>query len=786
MLVNNFRFIRRRVFRKKSFALVNLLGLTIGLTSFILIALWINSELTYDKFHKGYDDIYQIMANRGFDNRVFTDNNMPFPLVETLERDFPQVENAVKVASDYERVLSYKDTRISMIGCIVSKHYFDIFSWIFIEGISSEALLDPTSIVITKATAKALFGQEDPINKIIKLNNAKPYRVSAVVADAPDNSSIKFDFVIGFDYQKSGLKRALYNWDNAGTNTYVLLKEKSNIPQFNQKLNSLMRFHIPQDTFSVYFSFPMSNWRLFSDFKEGKNAGGMIENVRLFGGVAFIILLIACVNFVNLSTARSEKRAREVGIRKTLGSTKYKLVLKFLNESVLLIITAFFFSMILVLLLLPAFEQMVGKNISLTGVQPLFWIILILIVLITGIISGSYPAFYFSSFNPARVLRGSYFEGKSVILPRRIFMVSQFAISIFLLAGTIIIFKQLQFIKKRDLGYNPANLIMLPSSNDVDNNFLTLKEDLYKTGMVNAITRTSDPITGIYNRSDPPDWEGKPIGLNLVFAILKSDVGFSRTTGARILMGRDFLGIPSDSNAVLLNKSAIDAMKLKNPIGQLLRYGQKTLLVVGVIDNMVMESPYKSVDPMMIFYLTKWSNSISVRLQPGVSIQRALTTVQNIYKEIDPGLLFQYHFVDREFGQKYQTEELIGKISVIFAILASFICCISLYGLTSFTIEKRFKEIGIRKVMGSTTSQILILILNEFLKLLLIALLIAIPFTWLAIDNWLKRYQFHVNLNFWLFITDGTVIFILTFLVVSLNTIKVAIRNPVTFLKAEI
>ena len=786
MLVNHFKFIWNSVFRKKSFVLVNLLGLTIGLTSFILIALWINSEFSYNKFHDNYDDIYQIMANRGFDNRVFTDNNMPFPLVETLERDFPQVENAVKVGSDLERVLSYQDAQISRTGCIVSKHYFNIFSWKFTKGISSEALSDPTSIVITNATAKALFGQEDPINKIIKLNNVKPYKVSAVVADVPDNSSLKFDFVIGFDYQQKGLKKALDDWDNAGTNTYVLLKERSNIPQFNQKLNSLMRFHIPQDAFSVYFSYPMSKWRLFSDFKEGKNAGGMIENVRLFAGVAIILLLIACVNFVNLSTARSEKRVREVGIRKTLGSTRYKLVLQFLGESVFLIIAAFFLSMILVLLLLPAFNQMVGKNINLSGVQPLFWIILILIVLITGIISGSYPAFYLSSFNPARVLRGSYFEGRNAILPRRIFMVSQFAISIFLLAGTIIVFKQLQFIKKRDLGYNPTNLIMLPSSDGVDNNFLTLKEDLYKTGMVNSVTRTSNPITGIYEKSDSPDWDGKPPGFGLFFSTLKSDVGFSSTMGTKILMGRDFLGIPSDSNAVLLNKSAIYAMKLKNPIGQLLRYGQMTFVVIGVIDNIVMESPYKAVDPMMIFYLTKWSNAISVRIKPGVSIQKALTTVQNIYKKIDPGLLFQFQFVDKEFGKKYQTEELIGKVSDIFALLASFICCISLFGLTSFTIEKRFKEIGIRKVMGSTSSQILILILNEFLKLLALAFLITVPLTWFAIDSWLKRYQFHVNVNFWLFISVGIVIFIFTFLVVGLNTIKVAVLNPVAFLKAEI
>jgi putative ABC transport system permease protein len=783
MIKNYFKIARRNIFRNKGFSVTNILGLSIGMGCTILILLWVQDELTYNKFHANYKNIYQVMANRDFNNQVFTDENMVMPLAPALEKGSPQIKNAVVTTHQQSHILTYGEAKLKKQGYTVSEHFFDMFSWKFITGSAATAIPDAYSLVLTQSTAKALFGKDNPINKVVRIDNEYDAKVTAVLADVPGNSTFQFDFINTFNYAGDNVKQAMGNWQSSSWTVFVQTIPGANLQLLDKNINGIKKQH-DADKVSTYFTFPMSKWRLYSDFKGGKNVGGMIEYVQLFTIIAFIILLIACVNFMNLSTARSEKRAKEVGVRKTLGSDKKQLILQFFFESMILALIAFVFSVMAVYLLMPSFNMLVDKHLSLDLTRPFFWFGALAIIILTGIVAGSYPALYLSSFNPVSVLKGTILPGKKAVLPRRILVVAQFVISILLISATIIVYQQIQHVKSRDMGYNPDNLIMIPATPDTQKNFEVLKQELLKTGMTSAVTRTLSPITDIWWKSPAPDWEGKPANLNMIFAGLSADVDFTKTMGIRILQGKDFSGMPSDSAAMLLNKAAVTAMGLKNPLGMQMRYG-KTFTVIGITDNVIMESPFKPVDPMMVFYDPGASNSISIRLDPSVQPQRALRSMETIFKKYNPAVPFEYQFVDKEFGKKFITEDLISKITNIFAGLAIFICCIGLAGLASFTIEKRVREIGIRKVLGASLQQLLMLISKEFLKLVLIAFIIAVPLTWWLMSNWLQKYTYRVNISIWLFAGVGFVILLLTLIVVSLNTLRAAMAKPVKSLRTE-
>ena len=785
MIKNYFKIAWRNLFRNKGFSLTNLLGLTIGITCTILIFLWVHDELTYDKFHANYNSIYKVMATRDFNNQIFTDENMVLPLASALHEKLPQIENAVVTTHRQWHILTYGDTKLKKWGYTVSERFFDMFSWKFFEGNPASALPDAYSIVLTRSAATALFGNAEPINKVIKVDNEYDAKVTAVIADVPVNSSFQFDFVNAFNYTNEYLKRAMTDWQNSSWNVFVQAKPGTNMQALEKGINEIKYQHDESDKkISTYFPFPMNKWRLYSDFKNGKNVGGMIEYVRLFTIIAIILLLIACVNFMNLSTARSEKRAKEVGVRKTLGSGKKQLILQFFSESMILSLVAFIISIGAVYLFLPSFNTLVNKHLSLPVTEPMFWLGGAVIILCTGIVAGSYPALYLSSFNPIRVLKGTFFAGKTAAVPRRILVVAQFATSILLISCTIIIYQQIQHIRNREIGYDPNNLIMIPATANSQKNFTVIKQELLNTGLIKSVTRTMSPITDIWQRMPGPDYNGKPANQNIIFAGETADVDFTKTMGIKLLQGKDFSGTPSDSTAMLLNKAAVEAIGLKDPVGMQMRY-ERTFTVIGVTDNVIMGSPFEPIDPMIIFFDPSGANSISIRLNKAVHPQKALASIENIFKKYNPAYPFEYQFVDQEFGKKFLTEELISKITNIFAGLAIFICCIGLAGLASFTIEKRVREIGIRKVLGATVQQILILISKEFLKLVLVAFVIAVPITWWFMNNWLDKYTYHIHISIWLFALVGILIMLLTLAVVSLNTMRTAIANPVKSLRTE-
>lgn len=785
MLKNYLKIAVRNLTRNKGFSTTNLVGLSLGITCAIFIFLWVKDELGYDKFHKNYNNIHVVIANRDFKNQVFTDYNMALPLGPAIESKNSQVVHAVVTTQPGDQVISFGDIRIKKSGIMVSDHFFDVFSWKVLQGNATAALKDPSSVILTKSTAKAIFGNADPINKAIKLNNTQSVKVAAVIDDLPGNSSLQFDLIQPFNYSEGYTQRMRNNWYNSSWRVYVQTVPGANMKSVDKFIHDLKRQNSPNDNVSTYFTFPMSKWRLHSEFKDGKNIGGMIEYVRLFSIIAIVILLIACVNFMNLSTARSEKRSKEVGIRKTLGSLRLQLITQFFTESILLVCMSFFISIIAVLLLLPAFNKMVDKTITLNFGDPLIWLGGLAIILFTGFIAGSYPALYLSSFNPAKVLKGTFLAGKKVVLPRHVLVVAQFTISIVLITATIIVYLQIQHIKNRHMGYDSENLVMVPSTGDIGKNYTAIRQELLSSGMVTSVTRTSSPITSVWWKSPAPDWNGKPADMTLIISGLRADVDFSKTMGIKMLEGKDFSGMPSDSSAVLLNKAAVEAMNLKQPIGMEMRFGDDKYNVIGVTDNVVMESPFNPVDPMLVFYNPTQTSYVSIRVKKQAATAQVIQKFESIFKKHNTEFPFDYSFADAEFSKKFVTEDLIGKITNIFAALAIFICCIGLAGLASFTIEKRFREIGIRKILGASVSKILLLISKEFLRLVLIAFVIAVPLAWWMMHDWLQQYTFRIAISYWIFIGVGTLIFLLALAVVSLHTLKAAMSNPVKALRTE-
>lgn len=785
VIKNYFKIAWRNLFRNKAFSITNLLGLVIGMTSTMLIMFWVQDELTYDKFHKNYDNIYQVIANRDFKNEVFTDRNMVLPLSKAIETGYPQIKNAVVMTYPQSHTVTLGTTQLKKTGYTVGGRFFDMFTWQTISGNPAASINDPTSIVITQSMAKAFFGNADPLNKMLKLDNDLDFKVTAVIADPPANSSFKFDYIHAFNYSDPNVKEQMNEWGNSSWNVFVQTPPGVSAAQLGKIVDEVKHKNSPNDKVSTYFAFPMNRWRLYSDFKEGKNIGGMIEYVRLFSIIAVIILLIACVNFMNLSTARSERRAKEVGIRKTLGSDRKQLAIQFFFESMILAAIAFLFSLLAVFLLLPSFNLLVEKQLSLQVTRPFFWLAGIAIVLFTGIVAGSYPALYLSSFNPIRVLKGTFLVGKSGILPRRILVVLQFSISILLISATIIVYQQIQHVKDRNLGYDPNNLIMMPVNDELAKNYTVIKQELQNTGMIAGVTKSLSPITAIWWRSQSPDWEGKPENAKIIVCGQATDLDYFSTIGAKIIEGRDFTGKPIDSSTMILNKSAIKTFGLKNPVGMEMRYGGRKYTVIGVVDDVVMNSPFAPVEPMMLFYQPNQCFTVSIRLKPSIAPQKALAAIETVYKKHVSAFPFEYQFVDEEFGKKFSTEQLISTLTNIFAALGIFICCIGLAGLASFTIEKRFREIGIRKVLGASVQQLLMLISKEFLKLVLIAFIIAVPVTWYLMSDWLEKYEYRTGISAWLFGIVGILILLLTMIVVGLNTIRAATANPVKSLRTE-
>jgi ABC-type antimicrobial peptide transport system permease subunit len=658
-----------------------------------------------------------------------------------------------------------------------------------LKGDPATALNDQNSIVITESTAQVFFGERDPINQFIKIDNGKELKVTGVIEDVrPKHTHFKFDYVLPFSYYEATqnwVRNSKDEWDNNSYQMYVLLQAGATEAEVNTAIGGLIKDNNPKAPTAKLFLHPMNKWRLHSDFENGKISGGMIEYVRLFTAIAIFVLVIACINFMNLATARSESRAREVGIRKSVGSRRKELIFQFLGESIIISFLAFILALVIVELVLPLYNGLVEKNIHIDYSNLWLWVSALGLILITGLFSGSYPAFYLSSFQPVKVLKGKLNVGRGASTPRQVLVTLQFGFSIFLIIGTIVIYQQILHVKSRDMGYDRENLVQIWTNNELEKNFQTVREELVRTGAVKSVCKSNSPITSVFSNIDVK-WAGMPTENRVSFATIATEYDYTQTMGIKMLQGRDFSrDFKSDSSAAIVNQAAVDLMGMKDPIGQKIKFSNNDLEIVGVVPNIVMDSPYKPVEAMIIVFAPTWSSTVTLRLNKTDNINQSMAKVEQVFKKLNPNYPFEYRFADTDFEKKFSTINLISRLAGWFASLAIAITCLGLFGLAAFTAEQRTKEIGIRKVMGASVSSLVALISKDFSRLVIFAFVASAPVAWWFLNSFLQRYPYRIEIAWWVMAVAGVTALVLALMIVSTQALKAAMSNPSESLRSE-
>ncbi|MCR8556859.1 ABC transporter permease [Mucilaginibacter sp. BJC16-A38] len=796
MIKNYLKIAWRNIVNNKVYSAINILGLAAGMAVALLIALWVVNEYSYDKFLPNYKQLYQVELNfTSQHDGEHTQTALAIPLADVLRKEVPGIAHVAEtdwVGMQWHDLL-VGDKKLYINGGAVHPDFLKIFQYPFLKGNGKLALNETYSIVLTESTAKALFGSIDPVNKYVRFDNKQNLKVTGVVKDLPQNASLQFGFITPFSFKEQTegwMKSARTTWTNNSFNAYVELQPGVTAEQIAPKIRNLvyqksvqMRPAKPKVVLHA-----VKYWHLYSDFKNGKEVGGFIDYVRMFSIIGILVLVIACINFMNLSTARSEKRAREVGVRKAIGSQRKDLIYQFLTESILITFVAFLFSLLFTQLALPAFNTLIGSSISIPYANPLFWVIMILYVLITGLLAGSRPAFYLSSFNPVKVLKGAIQVGKAAALPRKILVVVQFSCSIALIISTVIVYQQIQYAKSRPTGYNADRLMMTDMSGDLNTHYDALKNDLLASGVVESVAAASSPVTNIYSHMSLNNWPGKAAGEESVNigAIFVSD-GYFKTLGMALKEGHDFSNTVSvDTTNVILNESAIKRIGLKNPINQLISWnGTATpCKIIGVVKDALMESPFTPVAPA-IFYHNPGGNTIMYRVSKNVDTHTAVEKLTKIFDTYNPAYPYIYQFIDDEYNHKFHLELLVGKLAGVFAGLAIFISCLGLFGLAAYVAEQRTKEIGIRKVLGASISQVWLLLSRDFILLVMISCVIASPIALYFLRNWLQKYDYRITIGPGVFVLSAVMALLITLITISFQAIKAALTNPVKSLRSE-
>jgi putative ABC transport system permease protein len=793
MIRNYLKVAWRNLTRNKASSFINIGGLAVGMAVAMLIGLWIWDELSFDKYHQNYDRIAMVMENETYNGNVNTSGVVSLPFDAALRKNYgSDFKHVVVTGWNDKHVLNFGDKNISFTGNFMSPEGPEMLTLQMLAG-NRDGLKDKSSLLLSASTAKALFGDADPVNKVIKLDSKDVLKVAGVYEDLPQNTTFHdLAFIGSFDYyvHTPGNDRSLTDWGNNSLFVYVEMADNADMAAVSAKIRDikLRNMSVEDRKFKpVVFLQPMSKWHLYSEFKNGVNTGGAIQYVWLFGIIGIFVLLLACINFMNLSTARSEKRAKEVGIRKAVGSLKSQLVKQFYWESLLIALLSFVFALALVWLALSWFNNISGKEIAMPLGNLLFWAAGLGFTFFTGMIAGSYPALYLSSFNPVKVLKGTFKAGPVAALPRKVLVVAQFSVSIVLIIGTIVVFKQVQFTKDRPVGYTRAGLVDIQVTNDdLHKHFAAIKADLMSSGAVSAVAEATSATTGVNNDRGDLNWTGKDPSQADFFGNIFVTTEYGKTVGWQITEGRDFIqGNVADSLSLVINEAAVKYMGFKHPLGQIVRVGKRDLTVIGVIKNMVMESPYEPVK-QTIFCLGRGAlDNVLIRIDPNSGTHEALNKIAAVCKTYSPSVPFSYRFADEEYAKKFTTEERVGKLASAFATLSIFISCLGLFGLASFSAEQRTKEIGIRKVLGATVLNLWGLMSQEFVRLIIIALLIAVPLAWYFMHNWLQHYTYHTNLSWWVFAATAIGAIMITMLTVSYQSIRAALSNPVKSLRSE-
>jgi len=796
----------RSLFRNKWFSLINIGGLAIGMMVGTLNALWIWDEFSFNTYFDNYDHIAQV-AERGLDEErggYWTGLTMTYPLALQLMNNYDQhFERITRVVTDFNPIVSIGDKRVSLPGIYMDASAPEIFSFHMMRGTRS-GLKNLNTILLSSSAAKILFGDNDPTNQTLRLNNKTDVTITGVYEDFPRNTKwYGLQFVCPFDLFVSGnswIAHESQNWRNHFLKIFVQLHEGQSLASTTAKVQEALQY-APEDMADAVrrqqhlYLYPMSDWHLYPT-RIADSAVSPVGMVKLVGAIGGFTLLLACINFMNLSTARSEKRAKEVGVRKTIGSIRFQLIKQFFLESFLLVFFAYCLSVILVLLVLPAFNNVADKSITIPLQNPWFWFFGFVFVLMTSLLAGSYPALYLSSFNPIKALKGTFRAGRGAATPRKVLVVAQFSISVVLIICTIVIYQQIQFAKNRPVGYNRESLIMIDKkSDDFSGKYGVLRNELKNTGVVVEVSESMGPVTELVSQNNGWDWKGRKPDFDPNFATLSVSHLHGKTIGWQFISGRDFaVDNISDSSSVVINESAAKIMGFENPVGEQVTWawwedpGKKlNYTIIGIIKDMVMESPYESAEPTM-FYLKGFNggnNCINIKINSNVSASEALPKIEAAFKRVIPSAPFDYRFADAEYGRKFAAEERIGKLASIFSLLAVLISCLGLLGLASFVAEQRTKEIGIRKILGASVVGVWRMLSKDFVMLVIISCIVSGPIAYYLITKWLENFAYRTEISAWVFVATTFAVLAITLLAVSYQAIRAAVTNPVKSLRSE-
>ena len=801
MIRNYFKIALRNLGKSKVYSFINIFGLSIGMAVTMVISLWVYDELDHDHYFKNRDTIAQVYQTQTFNGVKGTGQAIPRPLeMEISEKHSDKFKYIVMSSWNFSNYLEFDDVKISRTGSSMQEGAVEMLDLKIING-EKNGLEESNSIMLSQTSAKTLFGIDDAIGKIVKVNSQYDMMVTAVYEDIPSNNSFsELNYIMPWKHYvttQDWIRNSLNSWGNNSFQMFVQIADNNSFNKVNESIRNVKKEApgaediIPFDP--QIFLLPMSDWYLRSNFENGIQQGGRIEYVWLFGIIGAFVLLLACINFMNLSTARSEKRAKEVGIRKSVGSSRFQLISQFLGESLFVVIIAYVVALIIVISSLNAFNDIANKDIVFPWSEFRFWVMSLAFILITAVVSGSYPALYLSSFNPVKVLKGTFKAGRFSALPRKVLVITQFTVSVALIIGTLIIMKQINHTKNRPVGYNKEGLIQIPAmSPDFIGKQDLMRIQFLKSGGAIEMSTSSSPTTEVWSNRNGYTWEGKQEGFQEDLAWIEVSPEYAKSLGLKIVSGRDLSRkFATDSNAVLLNETAVKYMGLINPIGKVISDSDTEdpsppMTVVGVVEDMIMQSPYEPVKQAIYVY-DKFDNAnyYNLRLNPKKSVKSNLQDIERVFKNHFPSLPFQYEFIDEQYALKFASEERIASLASIFTILAILISCLGLFGLASFVAEQRTKEIGVRKVLGATISNIWVLLTKDFLILVAISLIIATPLAWYFMQNWIQKFAYRTDISWSVFLLAGLGAILITVITVSFQSVKAAISNPVNSLRTE-
>ncbi len=782
----------RNMKKNKLHAFINVAGLSVGLAVAMVIGLWIKDELSWEKHFTNYNTAGRVLQNVTNNGSVDTWWSVPWPLAEELRKNYGDNFEYVVLTSPSTSILSHEEKTLSRSGIFAEPGFAHLFSLKMLRG-SRNALKDQSSILVSESTAKIFFAEEDPMGKIMILDKDKTVTVAGVYEDIPMQSEMReVLFVAPWDLlvAKSPWISSMSDpWRPNAFSLYVSRAENKTFTQVSETIRDAKLKNVSKELAKkkpALFVHPMNEWHLYSSFKDGIKIGGRITYVWLFGIIGVFVVIMACINFMNLSTARSEKRSKEVGIRKAIGSLRGQLLQQFFTESIVTTVLAFAIAILLVQLSLPYFNTIADKSTTLPWQDFSLWITAVAFCVFIGLLSGSYPALYLSSIKPGSALKGVFKAGKSASMPRKIMVVVQFTVSVILIIGTVVVFRQIQFAKDRPVGYATEGLVAITNSQKLHNQIDVIKDQLMSANVITGIGEADAPTTELWSSSSAFDWDGKDPDLSVDFSNTGVSHNYGETIGWSIVDGRDFdRALASDSSALLINEAAANYMGLKNPVGQTIRWHQQPLQVIGVVKDIVARSPYDPVRPT-IYYLNNGSgNFILMRIHPDKSAKEGITEIENVVKKYSEGDPFSFQFMDDAYELKFRNEERVGQLAGIFTSLAIFISCLGIFGLSSFTAEQRTKEIGIRKVHGASILQLWRMMSGDFIILVVISVVVASPIAYTLLSSWLTRYEYRVDVTWTVFLYAGVCTLVITLVTISWHTVQAAQANPIKSLRSE-